>query len=156
MFDVELICGVDIQNPDISNFIKYLPLLDTLDVCTESDASVWSLIAGIFWLSRYPASEYMFDMRYRAIACIQGVMHSQIILRYAVCWIPSALQTSGFFIGKAPRCPPCVPSNCITVTLLTLGTGARVTCWRMVTTTGVTNTRGGSQQGDIRELESID
>ena len=57
MFDVELICGVDIQNPDISNFIKYLPLLDTLDVCTESDASVWSLIAGIFWLSRYPASE---------------------------------------------------------------------------------------------------
>ena len=146
MFDVGLICGVDIH-PDISNFIKYLPLLDTLDVCIESDASVWSLIAGIFWLSRYPASEYMFDMRYRAIACIQGVMHSQIILRYAVCWIPSALQTSGFFIGKAPRCPPCVPSNCI---MVTLGTRARVTCWRMVTTTGVTNTRGGSQQADIR------
>ena len=62
--------------------------------------------------------------------------------------IPSALQTSGFFIEKAPRCPPCVPSNCITVTL---GTGAGVTCWRMVTTTGVMNTRGGSQQGDIRE-----
>ena len=90
-------------------------------------------------------------MRYRAIACIQGVMHSQIILRYAVCWIPSALQTSGFFIGKAPRCPPCVPSNCI-IGAVTLGTGARVMCWRMVTTTGVTNTRGGSQQADIREL----